>query len=225
MSLEPTDPPAVSFVIPALNEAAYLAATLRSIRELESDVPYEVIVVDGGSTDRTPAIAREADATLVEQSAGGIGRGRHLGACHARGAWLAFVDADTRVRPAYLDTMLEFVAARDLDAATSRCSVVGCRRAKLVQATINRLFPRLARPVLPGFNLLVDREAYHETGGFPDVPNEDTAFSREFARSHRTGYCPQVLVETSGRRVASSGLSRTLAHYLALDWRRIRADY
>jgi hypothetical protein len=121
--------------------------------------------------------------------------------------------------------MLGFVAEHDLDAATSRCRVVGCRRAKVVQGTINRLFPRLDRPVLPGFNLFIEREAYVETGGFPDVPNEDTAFSRDLARTHRTGYCPAVLVETSGRRVESSGLTGTLAHYLALDWRRIRADH
>ena len=86
------------------------------------------------------------------------------------------------------------------------------------------MFPRLARPVLPGFNCLVRRNAYFEAGGFPDVPNEDTAFSRELGRTAETGYHPDVLAMTSGRRIAESGLTGTLYHCLRLDWGRLRAD-
>ena len=90
--------------------------------------------------------------------------------------------------------------------------------------TINHVFPRLGAPVLPGFNTLVGRAAFEDVGGFPDVPNEDTAFSRRLGRRTPTGYCPAVLVETSGRRVADAGLSGTLYHYLRLDWRRLRTS-
>lgn len=217
--------PAVSFVVPARNEADYLGAALSSIRDQETDVPYEVVVVDGGSDDGTVAIAREHGARVVRQAAGGIGAARHLGAEATRGAWLAFVDADTVLRPDYLDAMRGFVAERALAAASSRCRLVGPRRAAVMQGVITHVFPRLSRPVLPGFNFFVAREAYEAAGGFPDVPNEDTAFSRRLGRDVPTGYHPEPLVATSARRIADAGLTGTLAHYLRLDWERLRADY
>lgn len=141
------------------------------------------------------------------------------------GAWLAFVDADTRVDRRWLAELLTFARREGLAAASSRCRMTGPRRTTPVEWTINHLLPRLSRPVLPGFGVLVERDAYEAVGGFPDVPDEDTAFSRRLGRSFRTAYHPDVLVETSGRRVADPGLTGPLAHYLTLDWRRLRAEY
>ncbi|MEY7848735.1 glycosyltransferase family 2 protein [Natrarchaeobius sp. A-rgal3] len=216
------DPVDVSFVVPARNEAAYLRGTLASLAGLDTAYEYEVIVVDGDSSDATPAIAREYDATVHTETNGTIARARNLGAERASGEWVAFVDADTRVRATYLTRMLGYLEANDLAAASSYCRMAGPRRAKLMEATINHVFPRLERPILPGFNCFVDREAFQEIGGFPSVPNEDTAFSRRLGRRYPTGYCPQVLVESSGRRVAEMGLIGTLSHYLRLDAERVR---
>lgn len=218
------DGPAVSVVVPARNEEAHLPATLDSIRGMETELTYELIVVDGGSEDRTWAVAESRGATVVDGGGGGIGHGRHVGARRAAGDWYAFVDADTVVDPDYLDAMLSFVRERGLVAAAARCRMPGLR-SKPMQATINRAFPRLASPVLPGFSCFVDADAYRAVGGFPNVPNEDTAFSRKLARHGPTGYHPRALVETSARRIERSGLSGTLWHYLRLDWRRLRADY
>ena len=234
--------PVVSFVVPAKDEADYLPDALDSLRRQRTDRAFEVLVVDGDSDDATPEIAREYGATLVEQSDstfadseladGGRERGRsaiadarHRGAARASGDWLAFVDADTTVRHDYLDAMLGFARAEDLAAASSRCRLVGPARATVMETTINHVFPRLDRPILPGFNLFVRGEAYYAVGGFPDVPNEDTAFSRLLGREYATGYHPDALVETSARRIAASGLTGTLYHYLKLDYHRIRADY
>ncbi len=218
------DAPAVSFVIPARNEAAYLPACLDAVAAQRTDRAHEALVVDGASDDATAEIARDRGATVIEGDGEGIGRGRDRGAQAAGGEWLAFVDADTVVTPDYLETMLSFVGDRDLVAASSRCRMDGLRSAPM-QAMINRAFPRLRRPILPGFNFFVRRSVYDASGGFPNVPNEDTAFSRRLAREYETGYCPAVLVETSARRIRESGLTGTLYHYLKLDWGRITADY
>ncbi|WP_135821030.1 glycosyltransferase [Halostella litorea] len=217
--------PAVSFVVPAKGEAAYLPAALDGIAAQDTDREYETVVVVGGPRDGTAEVAAERGARVYRQSTSGIGNARHLGACHARGDWLAFVDADTVPRPGYVESMLDFVAGEGLAAASSRCRITGPLRAKPMEWTINHLFPRLSRPVLPGFNCFVDAATYREAGGFPAVPNEDTAFSRRLGRLAETGYCPAVLVETSGRRIADSGLTGTLYHYLRLDWGRLTADY
>lgn len=224
-SLAEPDHPDVSFVVPACDEEDYLRGTLSSIRSLDTAFEYELLVVDGGSSDDTPAIAREYDATVLEQREPGIGAGRNLGAAHAEGEWLVFVDADTELYANYLTAMLGFVEAEGLAAASSYCTITGPRRAKVMGVTINHVFSRLKRPILPGFNVLVHRDAFEAVGGFPAVPNEDTAFSRELGRTHPTGYCRRVLVETSGRRFADLGLTGTLAHYLSRDFERVRAEY
>ncbi|WP_162224359.1 glycosyltransferase [Halorussus amylolyticus] len=217
--------PVVTFVVPAKNEADRLPATLESVRGQRTDREYDVVVVDGASDDATAEIAARYDAALVSQSGTGIGDARHRGAERARGEWLAFVDADTAIRPDYLDSMLDFARADGLAAASSRCRMVGPVRSKVMEATINHVFPRLDRPILPGFNCFVRRDAYFDIGGFPNVPNEDTAFSRELGRIAATGYHPEVLAETSARRISRLGLTGTLYHYLRLDWSRIRAEY
>ncbi|WP_254840380.1 glycosyltransferase [Natronomonas marina] len=217
--------PAVSFVVPARNEAGYLDAALSSIESQETDRRYEVVVADGGSTDGTADVARDHGATVVREGGHSIASGRNRGAEVAAGEWLAFVDADTTVAPEYLERMLSFVDREGLTAATSNCRITGPRRAKLVEWTINHAFPRLSVPILPGFNTFVRRDAFESVGGFPEVPNEDTAFSRTIGRSEPTGYCPATLVESSGRRVAESGLSGTLYHYLRLDVGRLRRGH
>ncbi|MFC3958044.1 glycosyltransferase [Halovivax cerinus] len=215
--------PSVSVVIPARNESEYIGETLESLAAADTERLEEVLVVDGDSTDDTAAIARERGATVLSQSGRGIADARNRGATMATGSWLAFLDADTVVHPSYVPTMLAFVERSGLAAASCYCRITGPVRARVMQTTINRLFPRLDRPVLPGFNTFVHREAFDAADGFPDVPNEDTAFSRRLAAEFPTGYCPVTLVESSGRRIASDGLTGTLYHYVRLDVGRVCA--
>lgn len=216
--------PTASYVVPALDEEGYVGDCLASIYGMETAESYEVLVVDGGSIDSTREIARRHGAEVVEQEGEGIGDARDLGAEHADGDWLAFVDADTRVDASYLSAMLGFAEWHDLSAASSRCRIPGVRSLPM-ELAINHVFPRLDRPVLPGFNFFVDAAVYEETGGFPNVANEDTAYSRQLGREYSTGYCRRVLVETSPRRIRDQGLLGMTAHYLWLDWKRLRAKY
>lgn len=81
----------ISVIVPVLNEAATIAGTLEHVLALEGE--YEIIVVDGGSTDETVAIASRYARVLSSQ------RGRacqmNLGATEARGDVLLFLHADT----------------------------------------------------------------------------------------------------------------------------------
>src|SRR5204863_4917548 len=89
----------ISLIIPAYNEEALLAGTLRALRAAAdaAGVPYEIIVVDDGSTDRTAAIARAEGARVVSVTLRNIGATRNAGARAATGQLLIFVDADTMV--------------------------------------------------------------------------------------------------------------------------------
>lgn len=97
----------VSFVIPALNAAATLAALLRSIKAQVTDLTYEIIVVDNGSTDGTADLARALGAQVCSETVPGAGAARNAGAAVARGEYLAFVDSDVELHFAWLETVLK----------------------------------------------------------------------------------------------------------------------
>jgi glycosyltransferase involved in cell wall biosynthesis len=87
--------PAISVIVPTYNCGPYLAESLDSIFA-QTEPDFEVIVVDDGSTDDTPALlARYAGrVTVVHGSHGGLSAARNLGLARAGGEWVAFHDAD-----------------------------------------------------------------------------------------------------------------------------------
>jgi len=106
-----TGPVKISLVIPAYNEEKYITPTLRSVARAKQKFENatgeraEVIVVDNASTDRTAEIARSFGCTVVPFAKHQISAVRNAGARHARGEYLAFVDADRSVL--HEDTFLE----------------------------------------------------------------------------------------------------------------------
>jgi len=84
----------LSVVVPAYNEEALLGATLANLKAVVPP-PFELVVCDNNSTDRTAAIARAAGATVVFEPFNQISRARNRGAAAAAGDWLLFVDADS----------------------------------------------------------------------------------------------------------------------------------
>ncbi len=111
--------PEFSIVIPARNEEAYIRGALRSV--LEQEAPpgrVEVIVVDNGSTDHTAEVVRgfheehpELALRLLREPTPGRARAKNLGAAAARGRWVVFLDADSRMSPELLDAIARRTAA------------------------------------------------------------------------------------------------------------------
>jgi glycosyltransferase involved in cell wall biosynthesis len=95
--------PRLSVIIPALNEAIGLPLLLGDLRRLEGQ-GLEILVVDGGSTDETIARAEAGGATVLRTTPG---RARQLstGATAARGDWLLFLHADSRLGPVALERL------------------------------------------------------------------------------------------------------------------------
>src|SRR5580704_17436856 len=86
----------ISIIIPTLDEEKILASTLQTLAATLT-LPHEVIVSDGGSSDRTVDLARQNGASVVVFSGPGrqtIAQGRNDGAEVARGDFLVFLDAD-----------------------------------------------------------------------------------------------------------------------------------
>jgi len=103
----------LSVIVPAFNEERLLPATLASLKEVLPALgcPWELIVCDNNSTDRTAEIARAAGANVVFEPVNQISRARNRGAAAATGEWLLFVDADSLPGKELLAETLEAIAS------------------------------------------------------------------------------------------------------------------
>lgn len=206
----------ISVVIPALNEAGGIAATLRALQPLRVR-GHEVLVVDGGSTDATAARAVGLCDRLL-QAPRGRARQMNAGARAARGDVLWFLHADTRV-PADADALLlEALARRAWGRFDVRLS--GTQPLLRVVAALMNLRSRITGIATGDQGLFVRREAFERVGGFPDIPlMEDIALSRALGRHDRPA-CLRTRLVTSSRRWERHGVLRTVL----LMW-RLRFDY
>lgn len=99
----------LSIIIPTLNEEYYLPKLLSSIHDQDFSGKIEVIVVDGGSEDRTPQIAKEwqnkiTSLTLIETGKG-VARQRNRGADVAQYEHILFLDADVILPPTFISRL------------------------------------------------------------------------------------------------------------------------
>src|SRR2546425_1066013 len=101
----------ISIVIPTLNEAACIGDTLRSLRRQR---PLEIIIADGGSTDGTHALIRDADV-LVTASPGRAMQ-MNAGAARARGEYLLFLHADCMLEDGALAAAESLLLRRSVSA-------------------------------------------------------------------------------------------------------------
>ena len=114
--MAPSSPtrPNVSVVIPALNEARYIQAALASVAAQTWPVALlEAVAVDNGSTDGTREVVQAFMAgephlavRLVDEPAHGVARAKNRGASVARGRWLIFLDADSRMAPDLVERVM-----------------------------------------------------------------------------------------------------------------------
>ncbi len=116
----------ISVIVPVYNCEAYLTDCLQSILASEC-VEMEIVVVVDGSTDGSARIAREiADknscVSVFEQPNAGLSAARNSGLDHARGEWIAFVDADDMIDRRMLSTLLRVAEDTDADIVTSPLS-------------------------------------------------------------------------------------------------------
>jgi glycosyltransferase involved in cell wall biosynthesis len=101
-------PMEVTVVVPTSGRAGYLEVALDSLRGQRTSAPHELLVVDDGSTDDTPAVAARFGARLVRHDERrSLNAARNTGVREAGGDLVAFVDDDVFVPPGWLDALAE----------------------------------------------------------------------------------------------------------------------
>ena len=199
--------PALSFIVPAHDEAALIGGTLAALhaaaRTLGLD--YEIVVVDDASTDATAAIATAAGARVGPVAYRHIAATRNAGARAARGERLVFVDADTRVDAVVVGAALAALEGGAVGGGTAVRLDGASWHERLVAAVLMRAF-RWTR-IAPGCFLFCTRAAFEAAGGFDEgwYAAEDIALSRALGRQGRFAIL-RTPVHTSDRKLRTFGL-------------------
>ena len=199
--------------MPVLDEGESIAATLDALAKLRA-LGTEVIVVDGGSRDATIQRARlRADHVVTAP------RGRALqmnaGAVKASGDVLLFLHADTRL-PADADhIVLKSLERSGLAWGRFDVKIHGRSPLLLVVGWLMNFRSRLTGIATGDQAIFVRRDAFHEAGGFAEIPlMEDIALCKRLKRMSRP-LCLRERVITSGRRWDQNGVFPTIL----LMWR------
>ena len=193
----------LSFIVPAYNEEFELARSIGAIRSAVSgaSLPYEIIVVDDGSTDATPRIAEAEAATLVQIQRRQIAAARNAGARAARGEILFFIDADTRISKAHVTDALVALDA-GCSGGSARVLVDGVIPvwARIFVSIFSTLY--FANRLGAGAFLFTTRKNYEQVGGFDEelFIGEEVYFSLALKKLGRFKLLP-VPILTSGRKL------------------------
>jgi rSAM/selenodomain-associated transferase 2 len=219
----------LSVIVPALDEEHALDATITAARQ---PGVLEIIVVDGGSRDRTVAVARTRADRVVHAERGRANQ-MNVGAASARGDVLLFLHADTRLPPG---------CHRAITRALADEGVVGGRFDLRLDApglpyriieTMISLRSRMTRIATGDQAIFARRSVFEGLGGYPPLPlMEDIALSQALKRAGRVA-CLRERVTTSARRWQRHGVVRTvllmwllrLAYYAGVSPARLARAY
>lgn len=208
--------PRLSIVLPALNEAAGITATLQALAPLRA-AGHEVIVVDGGSSDGTAALAAPL-ASRVVASERGRARQMNAGAAVATGELLLFLHADTRLPPG-ADAAITTALQRGARWGRFDVHIEGRSRWLPVVARLMNWRSRLTGIATGDQALFIETALFRELGGYAPLPlMEDIELCKRLRRVSRPA-CLQARVTTSGRRWDTRGAWPTIWLMWTLRWR------
>lgn len=204
----------ISIIIPALNEQDYLPILLNSFLDQDYSGEYEIIIVDGGSTDETIAVARNYQTRLplsVIMSKTGTSRQRNYGAKKARYDSIVFLDADMRLPKKALFKIEKHFQTKNNFTAVPILFPYDGKLIDIPMGIVGYLFFMIVQrrhPVLSGMCIVTTKQVHARIGGF----NEKVSVGEDIdygLRAHKSGakyyVLFNVLIRGSARRFDKSG--------------------
>lgn len=197
--------PRLSIIIPTLNEAAVIEKTLAALPRADD---VEFIVVDGGSSDGTPELAKRwADKVLMTEA--GRGRQMNAGVREARGEILLFLHADARLLHEAYDKVLKTLDDQVVAGGAFCLAIDSPRRTLRMVARIANVRTRLTGIPYGDQGIFVRRSVFEQLGGFPEWPLlEDLEFSRRLKAAGKVVILSQPIT-VSSRRWDKEGIGTT----------------
>lgn len=190
-----------SIIIPALNSATTIDHCLSSIFSADSsNEPFEVLIVDGGSKDKTVEIAQKYPVKVLTCKERGIGPARNLGLREARGEIVCYTDSDCVIEKAWLPKISSFFRKNPEVDGVGGLVLWYSEGATKLQRLSGKIFaesmdfPRREAKTTVGsfYGILVDancaykRQVLLEAGGFPEPVGLGHELSWKLAQEGKT---------------------------------------
>lgn len=218
--------PKVSVVIPAYNEEKYIEDCVSSVQNQDVDFPYEIIVVNNASTDRTEEIARRLNIIVVNEPKKGLAYARQAGLDSAHGELLIYIDADTRFTKGWLRSIVVYLDAhKDVSCASCRFYFYDGRFIdNLGNFLVQRFIFPLMNVLLRMFNkpdIIVGLVMAMRTHSLRNVGinkafvffGEDIEMARRLSLEGKVRYLHHIYVLASARRYQERGIFKTIFLY------------
>ena len=226
----------ISIIIPVLNEGAIIEKTLLA---LQGNCDVEIIVVDGGSVDKTITLANQMGVTVI--TASGIGRAAQMnaGAAIAKGDILLFLHADTLLPPNYEAIVKKIICQQNAIpqghniAGAFELAIDGQEQSLRLVETLVKMRSRWFSLPYGDQAIFVTKKVFEELGGFSELAiMEDFEFVQRLKRRGKIAIAP-VPVITSGRRWQKLGVFKTtlinqliiLGYYLGISPTKLKNFY
>ncbi len=212
----------VSVIIPAYNRCPLLERAIGSLLD-QTTCPDEILVVHSGTDDPTQTLERKFSAVTVihRDERVGAGSARNIASDHAKGKWLAFIDADVVPERDWLGNLLESVKENEkriVGGAVDYLTTGGYWGLSLWAIEFSGVHPFLPDDETQGIgagNLLMPREALERIGGFPSrfPAAEDTIVG---AKAREIGYQRWFCAKARVRHMNLSGFRHFAPHLYRL---------
>jgi glycosyltransferase involved in cell wall biosynthesis len=220
----------ITFVVPARNEERFIRDAIASLQQQRVGYPYEIIVVDNGSADRTATVAKAAGARVVFEPRAGLAHARQAGFLAARGEYLIYIDADTRLADDWADDVVgRFEADRTLAGISTAFDF---HDGRFVDNLGNQVFQRVLCPlanallratgrpeIMVGSAMAARTDALRRANGIDldfQFYGEDTIFALRLGSQGTVRYLQRPRYETSARRFQDKGLVSISYRYFAV---------
>lgn len=219
--------PYFSIIIPTLNEERFLPKLLKNLQK-QKEKSFEVIVIDGHSSDKTLELAQSFAHSLplyihtVTQR--NVSFQRNYGASHAHGRYLIFLDADSRVNTYFIKNCLKAIRSNKSLIFIPLFHVSKKQYQDSIIFNLANFFIEVSqsfgRPISAGGSMIFEKEYFNFLGGF----NEKLFFSEDYeivsrARKYGVSACilKNVKITFSMRRFKKEGHFNVFKKY-ALAW-------
>lgn len=211
--------PTVSVVIPTLNEQENIATLITNLFT-QSYKHIEVVVVDGGSSDKTVSIIKRFKKVKLIKSRPGVARQRNVGAINTVGLYLLFLDADVRLDIDFVEKFISKFKKQKLSIACPKFVPYDSTLViNIFYWIFNKIF-KISENKLPSgasTGLLLKKDVYLKHGGFKEnVVYEDIELIRRIGKKEKyaTVDCPLYV---SDRRFREYGVFKTILKYIILS--------
>ena len=194
--------PKISIIIPTYNEENNIKETLIAVKKQICEIPYEIIVADGQSSDNTVSIAKNFAEVIISPQKGKAFQLNYV-APKASGDLLLFLDADTLIGPSFLQKIYE-IFEKDKDENLFACSArikyydgkaISLKWGSLKIIITSYFFQNIfmhsyyffktlfGYPELSGSNIIVRKDIFFKAGGFKPPPKSMMGIDKIFSDS------------------------------------------